>query len=59
MSLSQFFSDDSTDFYPISRQQREVLDLFIRLDDDQQEAILNLLRTIKPEKRKAASSEEQ
>ena len=59
MSLCQFFADDSTDFYPVNGQQREMLDLFIRLDDDQQEAILNLLRTIRPEKGKADSPDEK
>ncbi len=59
MSLCQFFADDSTDFYPVNGQQREMLDLFIRLDDDQQEAILNLLRTIRPEKVKTDSPDEK
>ena len=59
MSLCQFFADDSTDFYPVSGHQREVLDLFIRLDEDQQEAILHLLQTIRPEKRKTEPSKEE
>ena len=50
ISLSQFFADESTDFYPVDKRQREVLDLFIRLDNNQQEAILNLIRTMKPVK---------
>ena len=54
MSLCQFFADDSTDFYPVNGQQREMLDLFIRLD-----AILNLLRTIRPEKVKTDSPDEK
>lgn len=49
ISLSQFFADETTDFYPVNRQQREFLDLFVLLSEPQQEAIINLIRVMKPE----------
>ncbi|MCU6761817.1 HTH-type transcriptional regulator PuuR [uncultured Roseburia sp.] len=49
ISLAQFFADEGTDFYPVDDRQREVLDIFILLDTQQQEAILSLLRSMKPD----------
>ena len=49
ISLAQFFADENTEFYPVDKEQREMLDLFLLLDDKQKTAMLNLMRTMKPE----------
>lgn len=48
MTLSQFFAAEDEQLYPVDEKQREMLDLFIMLDDNQQDAIINLIRHIPP-----------
>lgn len=48
MTLSQFFSNEDEQLYPVDEKQREMLDLFIMLDEGQQNAIINLIRHITP-----------
>lgn len=52
MTLSQFFSDSNTVFYPIESGQQEFLDLFIQLNPGQQTALITLMKTMteKPKK---------
>lgn len=48
ISLSQFFADENTEFYPVDRSQREFLDLLLILDSEQQKALLNFVKTMIP-----------
>ena len=50
ISLSQFFAGENELMYPVNYKQKEMLDLFIMLDNEQQEAILNLARHMYPQK---------
>ena len=50
ISLSQFFAGDNEYMYPVNYKQKELLDLFIMLDNEQQDAILNVARHMYPKK---------
>ena len=50
ISLSQFFAEDNEYMYPVNYKQKELLDLFIMLDNEQQDAILNVARHMYPKK---------
>ena len=50
ISLSQFFAGDNEYMYPVDYKQKELLDLFIMLDNEQQDAILNVARHMYPKK---------
>ena len=50
ISLAQFFANENEQLYPVDYRQKEMLDLFIMLDHEQQEAILNVARHMYPKK---------
>lgn len=47
MTLSQFFADKDTKFYPLKPHQAECMDLILMLDEDQQQALLEFIRAMK------------
>lgn len=46
ITLAQFFSDKNTKFQSLTEEQQELLNEFGKLQKDQQQAILNLLKTL-------------
>ena len=48
ITLAQFFAEDSDEFFPVNEKQKEVLDLYIKLDNDQQDAIISIMKTMHP-----------
>lgn len=46
VSLSQFFADDNTDMYPMTPRQKQFMDYFVRLSDEQQDLICEVVRNI-------------
>lgn len=48
ISLSQFFVDENTYWYPVSKVQKEFLNYYICLSDKQQAILLELIRNIGP-----------
>lgn len=50
LSLSQFFAKEETIFYPLTPTQKEFIDYYVQLSDEQQELIFQLtLNMKKPE----------
>lgn len=48
ITLAQFFAQDDEEFIPVDQKQKEVLDLYILLEPEQQDAVLNILKTMNP-----------
>ncbi|MCH5292862.1 MAG: helix-turn-helix transcriptional regulator [Treponema sp.] len=46
ITLAQFFSDKNAKFQSLTEEQQELLNEFGKLQKDQQQAILNLLKTL-------------
>ena len=44
VSMSQFFTEDDSEFYPINRKQKEFFDLYVQLTDEQQDLLLQVSR---------------
>ena len=47
VTLSQFFVDTETEMYPVTPQQKEFLDYYVQLSDEQQALICQLVRNMK------------
>lgn len=47
ISLSQFFADDETRMYPVTSREKEFLDYFILLSEEQQQLILEVIKNMK------------
>lgn len=50
ISMSQFFASENEHMYPLNTLQKEMMDIFILLDNEQQQAILNVARHMYPQK---------
>lgn len=50
ISLPQFFAQDDDKFYSLNEKQKELLDLYILLDEEQQDAILTVAKNMNPKK---------
>lgn len=46
MTLSQFFVDDGTLLYPVNDTQKDFLDYFILLTDEQQQLVLEVVKNM-------------
>lgn len=46
ISLAQFFVDDEAETYPVTPRQREFLDCYVRLSEEQQELIFEVTRNM-------------
>ena len=44
ISLSQFFASDDENFYPVTLQEREFLDYYVLMSDNQQNLFLELAK---------------
>lgn len=44
VSMSQFFTEEDSEFYPITRRQKEFFDLYVQLTDEQQDLLLQVSR---------------
>ena len=42
LSLAQFFADDTSEMYPVTPKQKQFLDIYVRLPEDQQDLICEL-----------------
>ncbi len=47
ITLSQFFADDETKEYPVTPKQKELLDYYILLSENQQNLILEIIKNLK------------
>lgn len=47
ITLSQFFADDQTELYPVTPNQKKVLDYYILLSENQQNLILEIMKNMK------------
>lgn len=52
MTLSQFFADKDTGFYPLTPRQAQCIDLILMLDETQQQALIEFIRAMKTPKEK-------
>lgn len=50
ISLPQFFAEKDDQFFPMNEKQREAMDLYLLLDEDQQAAILTIMKNMHPKK---------
>lgn len=50
ISLPQFFAQKDDQFFQMTEKQKEAMDLYLLLDDDQQEAILTIMKNMNPKK---------
>lgn len=50
ITLSQFFADEQTLMYPVTPEQKEFLDYYVLLSEEQQNLILELVKNLRPEK---------
>ena len=50
ITLSQFFADEHTLMYPVTPEQKEFLDYYVLLPEEQQNLILELVKNLRPEK---------
>ena len=48
ISLMQFFADENTLMYPVTPRQREFLDYYVQLSDEQQNLLFELTLNMKP-----------
>lgn len=46
ITLSQFFVDENTQFFPVTPLQREMINEFIFLDEQQQQIIVELVKSM-------------
>lgn len=50
ITMAQFFAAEDETFIPVNPKQKEVLDLYMLLEPDQQDAVLNIIKTMRPGK---------
>ena len=46
MSLSQFFANDEMEMYPVTPRQKQFLDYYIRLSEEQQDLICEVAKNM-------------
>ena len=49
ITLSQFFANDKTESYPVTPKQKEFLDYYVLLSENQQNLILEIMKNLKHE----------
>lgn len=47
ITLSQFFMDNQSTLYPVNETQKEFLDYFVLLSDEQQQLMLEVVKNIR------------
>lgn len=52
MTLSQFFADKDTTFYPLNPRQAQCMDLILMLNEEQQQTLIEFIRSMKMPKDK-------
>ncbi len=50
ISLPQFFAQEDDQFFPMNEKQREVMDLYLLLDSEQQDAVLSIMKNMNPKR---------
>ena len=50
ISLPQFFAQEKDLFYSLNEKQKEAMDLYLLMDENQQDAIITIMKNMNPKK---------